>query len=90
MQDEKSYNHIRSWLIPKLDAMGCSVELFANQVGVSKTMIYHYINDVSRPETQVMKRICDVLGVSLDEGLSQYTEKKRGRPRKRSGASARS
>lgn len=83
MQAEQDYNHIKEWLIPKLNERGSSVELFANEVGVSRTMIYHYINDVSRPSSQVMKRICDALGVPFEEGLALYTEKKLGRPKVR-------
>ena len=77
----KDFNYIKEWLMPKLDAKGISVEALANAVGVTRGAIYFYLDDTCRPETQTMARICQFLGVPLEEGLKQFTPKKRGRPR---------
>lgn len=76
----RDFNNIGPWLLPKLEKMGLSLEQFANLVGVTRTMLYNYINDTNRPSTQTMSRICNILEVPLIEGLQQYTEKKAGRP----------
>jgi transcriptional regulator with XRE-family HTH domain len=84
------YNHIKRWLDPKLDKMGISIENFANLCGISKASIYFYRQDVTRPDEQSMARICQVLGVPLEEGLAQYTPRPNGRPRKHHATSRRS
>jgi len=78
-QSESGFNHIREWLLPKLDTIGISVEAFADMADISRASIYFYLNDQSRPSTQSMARICRVLGVPVEEGLSQYTSKPLGR-----------
>jgi hypothetical protein len=74
------FNHTRDWLIPKLDAGGISDETFANAIGVNRSVICFYMNESCRPETQTMSRTCRFPGVPLEEGLKQYTHKKKGRP----------
>lgn len=80
MDTVDGYNHIGSWLPPLLDKAHLSPEELANQVGVSRTAIYFYMADYTRPASQVMVRICRVLGVPFEEGLAQYTPRRVGRP----------
>lgn len=75
------FNNIKQWLIPQLDKLSMSVEQFANTAGLSRAAIYHYFEDRHRPDEQSMARICHVLGVPLEQGLRQYTQRKRGKPR---------
>lgn len=78
--DTSNFNHIKDWLDPKLDSMRMSIEELANATGLTRASIYFYRSDTTRPDEQSMARICQVLGVPLEEGLAQYTPKKRGRP----------
>jgi transcriptional regulator with XRE-family HTH domain len=75
-------NTIRDWLMPKLEAIGLSVEQLANLTGLSRASIYFYLNDVTRPTEENMKKICDAVGAPFEEGLRQYTPKRAGRPRR--------
>jgi transcriptional regulator with XRE-family HTH domain len=77
---EKDFNLLGTWLPPLVKKTGLTFEQFARKVKVSRTAIYAYMVDNNRPETQTMVRICRVLGVPLEEGLRQYTPKKRGNP----------
>jgi transcriptional regulator with XRE-family HTH domain len=79
----KDFNNIREWLIPLLDKRGLSVERFANQVGVTRAAVYHYIKDTNRPSEQTMIKMCRILGVAPEDGLRQYTPKIVGRPSSR-------
>jgi DNA-binding XRE family transcriptional regulator len=74
------FSNLPVWLPKKLDDAGLSPEQFANQVNVSRTSIYAYISDKSRPSEQTMSRMCRLLNVPFEEGLAQYTPKKIGRP----------
>jgi len=75
------FNNIRQWLVPQLDKKGISVEQFARAAGISRASIYCYMDDTHRPSTQMMKRMCHVLGVPLEEGLRQYSPTTMGRPK---------
>jgi transcriptional regulator with XRE-family HTH domain len=77
---ERDFNNLKDWLPGKIRATGLSFEQFARAVGITRTMIYNYIDDKNRPETQTMVKICQLLQVPLEEGLSQYTPRKVGRP----------
>lgn len=81
----EGYNHLDKWLPPKIVASGLSVEMFARKVGLSRAQLYRYFTDVSRPRTETMAKICKLLGLSLEEGLKQYSDKPNGRPREKSG-----
>lgn len=74
------YNHIRQWLIPQLDRIQMSIEQFARRCKISRAAIYFYLDDKYRPTTGTMAKMCAVLGIPLEEGLRQYTERKPGRP----------
>lgn len=75
------FNNLEVWLKPKIEALNLSVEGFAAKAGVSRASLYFYLKDKSRPSEQAMVKICQTLGVPLEEGLKQYTPKKVGRPR---------
>jgi hypothetical protein len=77
----KDFNNIKKWLLPKLDAKGVSVEMFASSCGLCRAVVYNYLVDRNRPTEETMASMCRVLGAPLEEGLSQYTPKQRGRPR---------
>jgi len=57
-----------------------SVEELANKSDLSRSAIYFYMTDKNRPSSQAMARICNVLGVSVEEGMRQFTPRKVGRP----------
>ena len=76
----RDYNNIRGWLLPKLESRGFSIERFADSVGVSRAIVYMWLHDQSRPTEQTMSKVCHVLDIPLEEGLSQYTPKPNGRP----------
>jgi transcriptional regulator with XRE-family HTH domain len=74
------FNSIREWLVPILTQKGISNEQLANDAGLSRASVYFYLSDRARPSEQSMIKICQVLGVPPEEGMRQYTPKKRGRP----------
>jgi ribosome-binding protein aMBF1 (putative translation factor) len=80
VREETDYNHIREWLEPQLEQLDISKEEFARRCGLSRALIYFYCNDKNRPDEQSMAKMCQVLGVDLEEGLRQYTPKRNGRP----------
>lgn len=75
------FSNIKQWLLPLTDQKGLSLEQLARAVGISRASVYHYMTDRSRPDTQTMMRICDVLGVPHEDGLKQYTPRVEGRPK---------
>lgn len=79
-KQQADYNRIKEWLIPILEGKGMTIEQLASAVGVTRSVIYYYIHDKSRPSEKVMISMCRVLGVPAEEGLRQYTPKKVGRP----------
>ena len=78
---ERNFNHLNVWLPKKLKQAGLTVEQLSFKAKCSRASLYYYMQDINRPETQVMVRICHVFGVPLSEGLRQYTPKQVGRPR---------
>lgn len=80
MQMEDNYNRIKEWLIPKLETMDLTIEKFAEACGLTRASVYFYLKDITRPNSTTMKVMCDVLGVPFEEGLRQYTPRRRGRP----------
>lgn len=74
------FNKIKDWLLPKLQEKKWSVEEFANACGLSRAIVYFYLADTHRPTEETMVRMCQVLGVPLEEGLAQYTPRIHGRP----------
>jgi transcriptional regulator with XRE-family HTH domain len=78
---EQNFNNLGTWLPPLIEKLDMSYEQFARACGITRPMVYFYIADRYRPETQTMIRICQVLGVSAEEGLAQYTPRKVGRPK---------
>ena len=78
---DKDFNRIREWLTPLLQERGLSVERFANEVGLTRTSVYRYMNDEKRPDSDSMARMCHFLGRPLEEGLQQYTPRIEGRPK---------
>jgi transcriptional regulator with XRE-family HTH domain len=79
----KDFSHLNEWLTAHLDRLNMSVEDFAEAAELTRTSVYFYMQDKYRPDEQSMVRMCTVLGVPLEEGLAQYTPRKRGRPRTR-------
>ena len=80
---KENHSAIRDWLLPKLAAKEMSVAQLATAIGVSRAAVYLYLNDQSRPTGYHMARICQVLGVPIEEGLGVYVPKRTGRPPKR-------
>jgi transcriptional regulator with XRE-family HTH domain len=73
------YNHLKEWLLPKIEKMGLSVEKFSRLAKISRASVYYWFGDVTRPDDQTMARVCQVVGAPLEEGLRQYTPKPEGR-----------
>jgi transcriptional regulator with XRE-family HTH domain len=74
------FNHLKTFIEPMLQEKGFSVEQFARACGVTRAMMYFYFKDTNRPSEQVAIRMSQVLGVTAEEVLGQYTPKKVGRP----------
>lgn len=58
---------------------GLSVEQFAREIGVTRTSVYFYLNDRSRPTLGTLVKICAVVGMHLAEGLTYCTPRTSGR-----------
>jgi transcriptional regulator with XRE-family HTH domain len=77
----KDFNNLAKWIPARMKEAGIeTVEKLANRAGLSRTAIYRWFYDQDRPSEDSMLKICRVVGVSLEEGLSQYSPKKVGRP----------
>jgi transcriptional regulator with XRE-family HTH domain len=79
-KNDKGYSNLGTWLPPKIEATGLSMENFSRKIKISRAQLYRYLDDTSRPSTTTMARICKFLKVPLEEGLKQYSEKPQGRP----------
>jgi transcriptional regulator with XRE-family HTH domain len=62
-----------------LKTNGLSVEKFANEVGVTRTTVYFYINDKKRPTLSTLMNICKRVGISLAEGKAYCEPRESGR-----------
>lgn len=74
------YNTIKDWLLPKLEELQMTVEELALEIGVQPKTIYRYFTDERRPSPAVMGKICSFLEVPFEEGRSQYSNSRVGRP----------
>lgn len=74
------FNYLKEWMEPKISALGLSVEQFSRRVGISRASVYFWFQDHTRPDEDVMVRVCHELGAKLEDGLSQYTPRQVGRP----------
>ena len=61
-----------------LKAQELSVERFARLIGVTRTSVYFYLNDRSRPTLDTLVKICEVVGISLAEGKTYITPRPNG------------
>jgi transcriptional regulator with XRE-family HTH domain len=77
----QGHNNIRQWLEPQLDKNEWSVESFARKCGITRAAIYLFLSGQNTPSEQTMAKMCKALGRPLQEGLSQYTPKPKGRPK---------
>jgi hypothetical protein len=73
----RDFNHLPEWLPPRIEKTGLSLELFARQCKLSRAILYFYLNGTYRPTEESMTVMCRELGVPLEEGLAQYTPRKR-------------
>lgn len=78
---ESDWSNLPFWLPKKIMATGFTVEQVAHRAGVSRTVIYEYLADTSRPNEDTALRLSRVLGVKYEELLAQYVPRKNGRPR---------
>jgi transcriptional regulator with XRE-family HTH domain len=81
-QSVVDYNHLKEYLLPKLEELGMSVEQFARAIGKTRTAVYYYLHDKNRPVEEVAAAMAHVLNVPVEEVLRQYTPRRQGRPRK--------
>lgn len=63
-----------------LKCTGLSVEQFARKIGVTRTSVYFYIGDRSRPTAATLHKICEQVGITFEEGLTHCTPRTTGRP----------
>ena len=82
---ERDFSNLPRWLPQKIKQTGLRLSQVANHARISRATLYEHLSDGSRPTEQTMLRLCRVLGVSFQEGLSQYTPKPIGRPRSNTG-----
>lgn len=75
------WSNLPYWLPKKIMETGLTIEQVAHRTGVSRTAIYEYLADDSRPSEDTMLRLCRVINVPFNEGLAQYVPKQNGRPR---------
>jgi DNA-binding XRE family transcriptional regulator len=73
------FNNLKPWLEKHLALRSMSIEQLANASDLTRASIYFYMNDRARPSAKAIGRICIALNVSIEEGLAQYTMRKRGR-----------
>lgn len=71
---------LSEWLKKKLEDKNMSIARLAFETGLSRTIIYYYLEDVNRPGKENLQKICDVLGADINEAIGLYTIKKIGRP----------
>lgn len=62
-----------------LKTNGISVEQFARKIGVTRTSVYYYVRDRSRPTLSTLEKICKEVGISLAEGFTYCTPREEGR-----------
>lgn len=67
-----------------LKTSGMSVERFAQEIGVTRTSVYFYLKDRSRPTLDTLVKICEKVGISLSEGYEYCTPRTTGRQPKAS------
>lgn len=77
----KEFNKLPKWLSKKLAEKEITVEHFAWKAKISRVSIYYYLSGHSKPSTQTMVRICQELGVPLEEGFRQFSPSTIGRPK---------
>jgi transcriptional regulator with XRE-family HTH domain len=75
----RDFNHLKEYLPPRIAELGMSYEEFARACGLTRAMIYFYLQDRNRPDEQTAARIAHALGVPLEEVLKQYIPNRRGR-----------
>lgn len=79
-------NNLKEWLIGNpqnpglLKQLGLSVEQFADGIGLRRTTIYYFLNDNHRPSIESLKKMCDFLGVTIQEGMKWVSPRAEGRP----------
>jgi transcriptional regulator with XRE-family HTH domain len=56
-----------------------SVEKFAASIGVTRTIVYHYLSNKKRPTLSTLVKICERLGITLAEGKAIITPRETGR-----------
>jgi transcriptional regulator with XRE-family HTH domain len=78
---DTDWSNLPYWLPKKIMKTGLTVEQVAHRVGVSRTAIYEYLADESRPNEDTALKLSRVLGVKFEEVLAQYVPRKNGRPR---------
>jgi DNA-binding phage protein len=61
-----------------LKSEGLSVEQFARKLGVSRTMVYFYLEDHSRPTAAALHKICEEVGITYEKGLTYCTPRTSG------------
>lgn len=79
-KEKADFNHLPTYLPPLMERVGLTTEQTANAIGISRTVMYAYLIDGSRPTSQTAIKLSRVLGVPFEEILKQYVPKKRGRP----------
>lgn len=81
MTEPASFNHLDTWLPDKIRDCGLTVQEFADQAGLSRSALYHFMKDKRRPDDRTISKICKFLNLPIEEGKAQYTRNMPGRPK---------
>lgn len=57
----------RNYLKEMLEESGVHINYFANCIGVSRAMVYLYIDNKNQPTMEVAKRMCSFFGVEIED-----------------------
>jgi transcriptional regulator with XRE-family HTH domain len=92
----KDFNNLKAWITQKLDERNMCVEDLAVKAGISRGLVYLWMQDRARPTYNTMPKVVRALSeapvflrggktelreISLEEAYAQYTMNKLGRPK---------
>lgn len=83
----KDFNRLKPWIEKQTQLAGLPIYKLANRAGISRASIYAWMNDTTRPDSETLLRVVQVLADHTDqdsaklhaEALAQYTNRPEGR-----------
>lgn len=70
---DEDFSKLGPWLNDHLLSRNISPEQLADMVGLSRSSVYFYLQDKTRPSRDSISKICEVLQVPLAEAERLYT-----------------